>query len=52
MVCIIRMAEENESKENSRFYTKNDTTLDNIMKLFKNPKVSPKKKPIFLFVIV
>ena len=42
---------ENEAKENSRFYTSNDATLDNVMKLFWTPMVRSKRNPIFLFVI-
>ena len=49
----IANAKENtdEAKENSRFYTSNDATLDNVMKLFWTPMVRSKRNPIFLFVI-
>ena len=45
------LANADEAKENSRFYTSNDATLDNVMKLFWTPMVRSKRNPIFLFVI-
>ena len=53
MALAIANAKKNtdEAKENSRFYTSNDATLDNVMKLFWTPMVRSKQNPIFLFVI-